>query len=336
MMISACLDLALLCHPVLALLTIQRPKMQTQQSRWHYFLFSFLLLLGIRYASSTPTEHHAFLGLARSVCQSVDQPNPIASLYPNNATGTLNGTISVLPIPLELARQLIPSNIKILEHAYRHLLPWFPEGMYPAILQAMHDHDVQASGFHVPDFSRAGIEFPFLDLLGDGSTSFRWAPSMLMSADNAIALKGAADYGTNTFPASFDPSCDAYRAVPDAKHPGTTFFGAHSVNSSAASITTEFSLTDEESLLPLSFFVNVTNQVIFADGKSCDNMVRLFNTSVTTAPNKIERVKGTVRAKILPFKEDQYWQGVCGIRLNTAFIENNYLPCENFRGYGSG
>ena len=156
-----------------------------------------------------------------------------------------------------------------------------------------------------------------------------------MSADNAIALKGAADYGTNTFPATFDPSCDAYRAVPGAKEPGTTFFSANSLNSSAASITTEFSITDEKSLLPLSFFVNITNQVMFADGKSCDNMIRLFNTSVTTSPNKIERVKGTVRAKILPFKEDQYWQDVCGIRLDTAFIENNYLPCENFRGYGT-
>lgn len=153
MIISACLDLALLCHPVLALLTIQRPKMQAQQSKWQYFLFSFLLLLGIRYASSTPTESQVVHEVARGLCQSVDQPNPIASIYPNNATGTLNGTISVLPIPLDLARQLIPSQYKILEHAYRHLLPWFPEGMYPAILQAVHDHGVQASGFQIPDFS---------------------------------------------------------------------------------------------------------------------------------------------------------------------------------------
>lgn len=153
MMISACLDLALLCHPVLALLTTQRPKMQAQQSKWQYFLFSFMVLLGIRYASSTPTEPQIVHGVARGVCQTVDQPNPIASLYPNNATGTLNGTILVLPIPLDFARQLIPSQYKILEHAYRHLLPWFPEGMYPAILQAVHDHGVQASGFQVPDFS---------------------------------------------------------------------------------------------------------------------------------------------------------------------------------------
>jgi hypothetical protein len=154
-MINTCLDLALLCHPVLAFLTIQRPKMAAQTSKWQYFLLSFLSLLAIRYASTTNASPQPPLlqESARAVCQSVDQPNPIASIYPMNATGTLNGTVSVLPISLELARQLIPSQYRILEHAYRHLLPSFPEGMYPAILQAVHDHDVQAFGFQIPDFS---------------------------------------------------------------------------------------------------------------------------------------------------------------------------------------
>ena len=155
-MISTCLDLALLCHPVLALLTIQRPKMQTQQSRWQYFLLSFLSLLAIRYASSTATEQPTRAlddVLPDLVCQTVSQPNPIAATYPMNATGTLNGTVSVLPISLDLARKLIPSEYRILEHAYRHLLPSFPKGMYPAVVQAVHDHDVQAFGFKIPDFS---------------------------------------------------------------------------------------------------------------------------------------------------------------------------------------
>ena len=90
--------------------------------------------------------------------------------------------------------------------------------------------------------------------------------------------------------------------------------------------------TGEEWTFPLEFFKNVTNQPIFADGKTCDNMVRLFNTSVTTS---IETVIGTVRAKIPPFSEEKVWQGVQGIRLDSAFIENNYLPCESFRGYGA-
>jgi hypothetical protein len=172
---------------------------------------------------------------------------------------------------------------------------------------------------------RAGIEFPFLDLLSDNTTSFKWAPSLLMTAGHDIALKGAMDYGTNVFPSVFDPPCDAYRSTPN--HLDTTIFHAES---SEASVTTQFSLADQ--MYPLQFFKNVTNQPTFADGRSCDNMIRLFDTSVTVA---IESVKGSVRARIPPFENEVKWDGVYGIRLGSAFIENNYLPCEGFRGYGS-
>ena len=88
-------------------------------------------------------------------------------------------------------------------------------------------------------------------------------------------------------------------------------------------------------MYPLSFFQNATNQPTFADGKTCDNMIRFFNTSLTTEGG-IERVKGTVRARLHPFggEKEMEWRGVGGVRLDTAFVENNYLPCEEFRGYG--
>ncbi|KAF2713887.1 hypothetical protein K504DRAFT_450523 [Pleomassaria siparia CBS 279.74] len=333
-MFSTCIELALLCHPILAFLTVQNSKMHIKHSNLHYFIFSFLSLLVLRYATSAyfiPSEIPvASLGL----CTTKDQPNPIAHIYPGNATGTLNGTISVIPITLELARQLIPPQYGILEHAYRALLPDFPKGMYPAVVAALHDHEVQAFGYKIDDFSRSGFEFPFLDLLNDNHTSFKWAPSMLMTAGHDIALNGAQDYGTKTFPASFDPGCDAYRAVPNSKKPGTTYFSARSLEAGAASLTTLFSETEEE-VFPLEFFKNFTNQPTFADGKSCDNMIRLFNTSVTTGSNTIQAVKGTVRANLFPFSAEREWRNVYGLRLDTAFIENNYLPCENFRGYGS-
>jgi hypothetical protein len=129
--------------------------MHAKESKWQYFLLSFFSILVIRFASTyyptPPTE------ILPDVCETVDQPNPIAPLYPMNATGTLNGTISVIPITLELARQLIPSHYGILEHAYRDILPSFPEGMYPAIVQALHDHEVQAFGYKIPDFSVRSI-----------------------------------------------------------------------------------------------------------------------------------------------------------------------------------
>jgi hypothetical protein len=152
-----------------------------------------------------------------------------------------------------------------------------------------------------------------------------------MTSDHEIALKGAGDYGTNIFPATFEPACDAYKAVPNAKTPRTTYFRASSVGGDE-SLSTLFSPTKVEAF-PLAFFKNATNQPTFADGKTCDNMIRLFDTSLSTTPNRIERIVGTVRANIHPFGREQEWREVHGLRLDSAFIENNYLDCEIFRGY---
>lgn len=324
------LDVALLCHPIVALAPSLSTKSQAQTSRRQYLSLSFLALLALRYYTAPIPPAPLVTTPDMSLCQTHDLPNPIAHLYPGNATGTLNGTISVLPIPLSLARSLIPAQYAILTSAYLSLLPSFPADMYPALLQAVHDHEVQAFGYKIPDFTRTGIEFPFVDMFGDG-TSFKWNPALLMTAGHEIALKGAGDYGIDVFPAAFEPGCDAYRAT---SNPGETEFAATS-ESGKASIETVFAPSQSEGkewTYPLEFFKNVTNQPIFADGKTCDNMIRLFNTSVTT---HIEPVVGTVRAQIPPFSVEKVWEGVEGIRLDSAFIENNYLPCESFRGYGT-
>lgn len=86
-------------------------------------------------------------------CTSQSQPNPIASTYPDQITGTINGTLAVLPITLDEAQSIVGPKYKILTAAYRELLPDFPKDMYPAIIQAVLDHDVQAGGTHIPDFS---------------------------------------------------------------------------------------------------------------------------------------------------------------------------------------
>jgi hypothetical protein len=148
-----------------------------------------------------------------------------------------------------------------------------------------------------------------------------------MSAGHEIALKGAMDYGTAVFPSIFDPPCDGYRSVPGSKDASTTSFSA---KSSDANVDIVFSATLDETY-PLSFFKNFTNQPTFADGKTCDNMIRLFDTSVTTT---IESVRGSVKARLPPLVGEQVWPDVYGLRMDTAFIENNYLPCEDFRGYG--
>ena len=91
----------------------------------------------------------------QQVCVSQDRPNPIAAQYPNYATGNLNGSTLIIPIPLKTARDVIPKEYHILEEAYRALLPSFPHDKYPMMATAAHDHDLhlQTMQLNVPDFS---------------------------------------------------------------------------------------------------------------------------------------------------------------------------------------
>jgi hypothetical protein len=115
---------------------------------------SGLLIDGIRGREGSGVKLAGGLGNG-ATCASHDQPNPLAELFPNNATGVLNATLAIIPISLQTARRLIPPQYGILEKAYRALLPDFPEGMYPMLVQAAHDHDVQLRAFGVTldDFS---------------------------------------------------------------------------------------------------------------------------------------------------------------------------------------
>ena len=182
---------------------------------------------------------------------------------------------------------------------------------------------------------RVGFEFPFLDLLNDGHSSFRWAPSQLITATHEIALQGSKDYGTVVSPAAWDPPCDAYRALPN----GNTYLrGESTTPSSSEFVELEMTrrLSGRISPYPMELFKNITNQPTFANASSCDNMIRWFNTTMSAdaAP-----VLGSVRTKnSFPYGgEEKKWEDVWGVQVATPFIENNYLDCESMRGYeGSG
>ncbi|KAI9146782.1 hypothetical protein HJFPF1_13350 [Paramyrothecium foliicola] len=216
---------------------------------------------------------------AQDVCISQDQPNPIFGQYPNNATGALNTTLAIIPIPIAIARQIIPPQYAILVNAYRALIPDFPVDMYPAMVQAGHDHDIRFQNFSIPDFTRAGFEFPFLDILGDGSSSFRWAPEQMISADNLAAIEGSRAYGTKVHPSFFNPPCDAYNSLPG----GETYLNGSSSNK-FISLTMQRANANETFPYHISLFNNITNQPSFGNGSSCDQQIRLFNTSLTQCP----------------------------------------------------
>lgn len=85
-------------------------------------------------------------------------PNPIGTLYPGNVTGTINGTIAVVPIPYAEARSIIPPKYDILTHQYESILAGFPIGFYPLIVRAILDHDIGLDGVNlVPDFQVSSL-----------------------------------------------------------------------------------------------------------------------------------------------------------------------------------
>jgi len=125
---------------------VLRSKMALSRPLLHFAVVALAALASLALASISERQ---------STGTTLDQPNPIATTYPNNATGVLNATLVILPIPLATARRIIPSQWGILETAYRSLVPDFPQGMYPLFLQAGHDHDIQfaALDLSIPDFS---------------------------------------------------------------------------------------------------------------------------------------------------------------------------------------
>jgi hypothetical protein len=179
---------------------------------------------------------------------------------------------------------------------------------------------------------RAGFEFPFLDLLGDGYSSFRWHPEQMIEAANNDAVVGSQAYGTKVYPSVFTPGCDAYAPLPQG---GTYFNGTGSDGSCSKYISLEFDRAPYSEAFPwsLNLFKNITNQPSFANGTSCDLQIRLFNTTITQGAFEPVPVKGRVDSNLGPFPGHSSYTDVFGYQLSTAFIENNYLPCEMFKGH---
>ncbi|EHL03329.1 hypothetical protein M7I_0546 [Glarea lozoyensis 74030] len=248
-------------------------------------------------------------------------PNPIGTLYPTGITGTLNGTIVVVPIPYTLARSLIPEKFGILKEAYQSILPALPKDQYPTV----------------------HVSYPFVDLLGDGYSSFSFQEYLIISADNPFTIGGVAAYKTIPVPATFRPNGQAYAFTPNGKR-GEIYYDAYAANASSNDppiVTTKF--TPQGHLRwPMELFVNVTNQPAFTDGDvGCDNQIMMFNTTLSTGMNRPVPIVGdiTIKAPFFQKDRDSQYLGVAGIKVDVAFLENNLVLCKSMKGYhgtGSG
>jgi hypothetical protein len=162
---------------------------------------------------------------------------------------------------------------------------------------------------------------------------------MLLTAANDMAIHGAREYGTNVYPASFEPSCNAYEYQTNS--PDSTYFRAKSINPKSrkeeAEIDSVFSsnVSSSASAFPMSFFVNATNQPSFADGTTCDHYIRLYNTSLSTGSNAAVPVSGSVQARVYDLfgEKPMSWSNTVGVKIDTAFIENHMVSCEGLAGY---
>ncbi|RDL34585.1 uncharacterized protein BP5553_07713 [Venustampulla echinocandica] len=241
-------------------------------------------------------------------------PNPIGSQYPNNVTGTLNQTISIVPIPFALARSIIPAQYGILTAAYKSLLPGFPANSYPS--------------FH--------ISYPFVDLLGDGYSSFQYQEYLFVTSTNPYAISGTEAYGTIPVPATFNPPDKAYAfTCPDPrKNKGDIFFDAYVPGNSQPVVTTKFKpMPAPAGPYSLNFFVNVTNQPAFTDALACDNQIFYYNTTLSQGANAPVTIKGDIKVTAPYLPTTSTFKNVWGIKVDLAFLENNLLPCGDLKGY---
>ncbi|TLD34424.1 hypothetical protein E2P81_ATG04589 [Venturia nashicola] len=237
---------------------------------------------------------------------------------------------------MALARSMIPAKYTILTTAYRTLLPHLPDDMYPAVIQAAFDHDLGLGDYKIADFSRASIEFPFLDLLSDNKTPFRWVPDQFLTSTNDLGINASREYGTEVYPATFEPACDAYAPVPSTKD-DSTYFSASAANASLKAVFTPVHV-QKEAQHPALFLKKVFNQPVFGNGKSCNAQVRMFNTSLSTGAYAPTAISANIRV-IMPtiFTQapggEMSWSKAVGMQVDTPFIEQNQVPCERFRGY---
>ncbi|CZR50661.1 uncharacterized protein PAC_00535 [Phialocephala subalpina] len=300
------------------------------------FAFALQFLLCLAIASPSPTILRSLLS-----SRSESSPNPISSIYPNNITGTINSTLTVVPIPYTLARSIIPAEYGILTKAYHSLLREFPSDSYPLVIRGALDHGVglYAFNFSLADFQSIHILYPFVDLLGDGYSSFTYNKYLLIS-NGSQAIAGANASGSIVPPAIFQPDLEAYAFAPSSTD--EIFLSAYTnLSTTQPAVTTAFKLLKQVGPWPVSFFKNVTNQPIFTDGLSCDNQITLFNTSLSIGKNAPVGIRGkiSIMAPYFPEEDCEAFDDVYGIKVDIAFIENTGMNCSDLKGWhatGSG
>lgn len=263
-------------------------------------------------------------------------PNPIANIYPNNVTGTVNATTSVIVVPLAYAQLLLPSHLKPLPHAYARF--YIPSTHYPLIVESIIDHDIRYQGLNpIIDFSFFRLSFPFIDLLNDNSSCFKYTGYAYLPPTSPVAIAGTEAYGIAALPSTFDPANAPYK--PTSFYKNDFVFSVDPIAPKSlglpAAASVRFWPATAANALPLAFYRNITNQPIFGNNNTvCDNVIRFWNTSLSEGDNQSKYLRGTVRLGPPLVHKETIWRDVEGIRAAQAFLENTLVPCQMLARYG--
>ena len=79
---------------------------------------------------------------------------------------------------------------------------------------------------------------------------------------------------------------------------------------------------------------NATNQPSFGSNTAiCDNFIEYFNTSISRGANAPVPIQAKITVQPPFFPIAQTFTNAYGIRVDRAFLENNFIPCEQLKGY---
>jgi hypothetical protein len=164
-----------------------------------------------------------------SVASAQAAPNTLARYNPANRTMSANITYCLVPIDKSLVKTITgyePLDIDT------DILPSFPDGKHPIIVQAGYDNDIRMTALNliplqIASLMQGSLIVPFVDVTRDGTTAIGVPVNYYIGGTNGQPLQaivpsiasGVSPFeGTTIFPATFAPDTSAAQSLPNGRY----------------------------------------------------------------------------------------------------------------------
>lgn len=203
------------------------------------------------------------------------------------------------------------------------------------MILSVRDHSGPGGTAAVPDFSRVSFYYPFVDVLGDGYTTFAYEASAVIEATSPVAIAGVDNYGPPfATPGIFDPPCLPYNTSDSGVLTRTT----RDLKGNVVAASSYAPVQGLESFT-LAAARNLTNQPITGAGILCDNFIVLWNSTVTLGQFAPVPLNGRITLSPPVYPSPTTFQNVEAWKADVAFVERGNKVCSTLQGYtgtGSG